>query len=247
MSFPINMVWFDLDDTLYDHSYAVVCAMERIRVRYPVFSKYEPRELTIVYNQALNAVHPDYLRGNIDLSEMRRRVIERFYGGVGIGVREAPGHKEFRQIYSEAYGRGRRATPGSIEAVEHLKQRGVAVAVLTNGTQADQEDKLRTIGFESLVPCLLTSELAGKTKPDPGIFAWALAQTRRRARNVLMIGDSLENDVEPALGVGISAVHYAPSAPTREVNTKHGSAPVISEWGHLASFLDAAQRDGGAQ
>jgi HAD superfamily hydrolase (TIGR01549 family) len=243
MRLPINMVWFDLDDTLYEHSYAVVCAMERIRVQYPVFSRYEPRDMMIVYNQALNAVHPDFLRGTIDLSEMRLRVIERFYRGVGIGTRDAPDRMEFRRIYEEAYGSGRRATPGSIEAVEHLKQQGMAVAVLTNGKQAAQEDKLRAIGFESLVPSLLTSERAGKSKPDPGIFAWALAQTGRQARDVLMIGDSLENDVEPALGVGIGAVHYSPSAQTREVATQHGPAPVMSEWGQLANLLEGAQRD----
>lgn len=243
MRFPINMVWFDLDDTLYDHSYAVVCAMERIRVQYPVFSRYEPRELMVLYNQALNAVYPDFLRGNIDLSAMRLRVIEGFYRGVGICIQEAPDRMEFRRIYSEAYGSGQRATPRSIEAVDLLMRRGMAVAVLTNGKQAAQEDKLRAIGFESLVPSLLTSERAGKSKPDPGIFEWALAQTGRRARDVLMIGDSLENDVEPALGVGICAVHYSPSAQTREVATPHGPAPVISEWGQLANLLDAEQRD----
>jgi putative hydrolase of the HAD superfamily len=238
----IEMVWFDLDDTLYDHSHAVVRAMECIRLQYQALSRYGPHELMILHNQALDAIYPDYLQGNIGLSEMRLRKLKRFFQSAGIPSSEAPDSMEFHRIYDEVYRSTRRATPGSIEAVQAVKRRGVGVAVLTNGTQAVQEDKLRAIGFGFLMPHLLTSEPVGKSKPDPGIFEWALDATGRAARNVVMIGDSLENDVEPALALGIGAVHYSPSSQEREVTTQHGPARVMTVWAQLASLLDTAQR-----
>jgi HAD superfamily hydrolase (TIGR01662 family) len=240
MASTIEMIWFDLDDTLYDHSYSVARAMERIRAEYPVFSKHEAGKLAALYNQALNEVYLDYLRGNIDFGEMRLRKLHRFFHAAGVPKPGAPDNAEFHRVYDEAYCVERRATPGSIEAVRRLRERGIGVAVLTNGTQRVQENKLRTIGLASLLPCLLTSERAGTTKPDPKIFRWALRQTKCSPHSVLMIGDSLQNDVEAALRVGINAAYYSPSTRERTVVTQAGTAPVIFDW---AQIFDLVQID----
>jgi HAD superfamily hydrolase (TIGR01509 family) len=235
---PVEMVWFDLDDTLYDHSYSVARAMERIRAEYPAFSGHQPHELAVLYNQALNEVYLEYLRGNIDFAEMRRRKLHRFFHAAGIPEPGAPDNAEFHRVYDEAYCVERRATPGSIEAVRHLQERGIGVAVLTNGTQRIQEEKLRIIGLTSLLPCLLTSDKAGATKPDPEIFEWALRQSKCAAHCVLMIGDNLQNDVEGALRAGIRAAHYSPSSAERTVVTQAGTAPVISDWVQVPDLLE---------
>jgi putative hydrolase of the HAD superfamily len=237
MASTIEMVWFDLDDTLYDHSYSVARAMQRIRAEYPVFAKHEADKLTALYNQALNQVYLDYLRGNIDFGEMRVRKLHHFFHAAGISKPGAPDNAEFHRVYDEAYCVERRATPGSIEAIRQVQERGIGVAVLTNGTQRVQEEKLRIIGLAALLPCLLTSERAGVTKPDPKIFQWALRQTKRSPRSVLMIGDNLQNDVEAALRVGIRAAHYSPSAREPTVVTQAGTAPVITDWAQIFELL----------
>ena len=238
MASPIEMVWFDLDDTLYDHFYSVARAMERIRAEYPAFARHEARELAVLYNQALNEVYLEYLRGNIDFAEMRRRKLHRFFRAAGVLEPGAPDNAEFHRVYDEAYCVERRATPGSIEAVRQVQERGMGVAVLTNGTQRVQEEKLRIIGFASLLPCLLTSDKAGATKPESEIFQWALRQTKRAAHRVLMIGDNLQNDVEGALRAGIRAAHYSPSSTKRTVATPAGMAPVISDWAQVSDLLE---------
>jgi len=237
MGLAARMMWFDLDDTLFDHSYSAALGIARIRSQYPGCSKYATGELVTLYNQALNEVYPEYLRGEIDFGEMRRRKFHRFFFLAGIPDSDAPAIADFHRIYDEGYGSERRATPGSIEALQRLRDEGIEVAVLTNGMQRIQEAKLRAIGFDWLVPHLLTSEQAGKTKPDPGIFHWALQQTRRSVHDVVMIGDNLQNDVEGALRMGISAIYYSPSASGQTILTPAGTALVLSDWKQIPDLL----------
>jgi FMN phosphatase YigB (HAD superfamily) len=232
-----EMVWLDLDDTLFDHSYSVARGLEWLQQQYPALSSHPTEELVRLYNIALNEVYPDYLSGAIDFAEMRRRKLELFYLRAGLSKAKAPDATTFHRIYDEGYGRERRATPGSIAGVQRLHEWGIAVAVLTNGMRRIQEEKLRAIGFESLVPHLLTSEEAGAAKPDPLIFQWALHKTKQTARNVVMIGDNPVNDVAGACGAGIRAIYYSPSTNEKFVHADFGPVAVLSDWEQLAEVL----------
>jgi HAD superfamily hydrolase (TIGR01509 family) len=239
MSFYPEMVWLDLDDTLFDHSHSVACGLERVQQEYPAFSIHRTAELVRLYNLALEEVYPDYLRGKIDFPEMRRRKFDRFCRKVGVRSGDAPDATTFHKIYDDAYARARRVTPGSVEGVRSLMDRGISVAVLTNGTERGQEDKLRVIGFDFLVPHLLTSEKAGAAKPDPRIFEWALERTGKRAQDVVMIGDNPVNDITGALSAGIRAIHYDRSAVDPTFATPFGKIPVLSDWNQLLAILQA--------
>ena len=92
-----------------------------------------------------------------------------------------------------------------------------------------------------MVPHLLTSERVGAPKPDPQIYESALDQTGHNPENVLMVGDSLENDVEAALRCGLSAILYAPGSGRKTVSTIYGVAPVIKEWSGLLDFIGNAR------
>jgi len=236
----IRSLWFDLDDTLYDHTHSVCCGMTAIRGHYPVLTGYTSEELATLYNRALDSVYADYVRGEISFTEMRQRKLRLFYEAADVDGSEAPSPAEFHRIYDEAYRRERRTTPGSKEMLAQLRENGTSLGILTNGKQAIQEDKLRTIGLEWMIPNLLTAERAGSTKPDPGIYEWALRQTGYAARDVLMVGDNLENDVEAALRGGLNAVLYAPRSKKKVASTAYGEAPVIHEWRGL---LDVIGRD----
>jgi len=236
--FP-KMVWLDLDDTLYDHSYSVARGLECIQQLYPAFASHPTEKLVRLYNVALNDVYPDYLSGRIDFPEMRRQKFDRFCVLATVPTSQCPNAATFHSIYDEGYFRERRATPGSIGALQRLNDQGIEIAVLTNGVRRIQEEKLQVIGLDSLIPCLLPSEESGTAKPDPQIFRWALAQTKTTARDVVMIGDNPINDIAGALHAGIRAICYAPSASESTIVTEFGLAPVISDWSQIPDALQA--------
>jgi len=242
MARSITAVWFDLDDTLFDHTYSVCRGMDAVRAAYPGLQVRSSQELAALYNRVLNALYVGYLGGKITFEEMRCRKLKLFYESAGVNEHGAPSLSEFHAVYDEAYRKHRRATPGSREVLSELKGRETPLAILTNGKQDIQEDKLKIIGLEWMISNLLTSEKAGATKPDPKIYSWALARTKQTAGNVLMVGDSLENDVEAALRCGLSAAQYAPGANSPTVSTTYGTAPVVREWNELLGLIDDAMR-----
>lgn len=237
MTLPPKMVWIDLDDTLFDHSYSVGKGLERIQQDYPAFLSYPVPELVRLYNIALNEVYPEFLSGAIDFPEMRRQKFERFCQKAGVTKSEAPDATAFHRIYDEAYNEHRRATPGSIEGVQRLKKAGLPLGVLTNGVRRGQEEKLKLIGLESLIPALLLSEEAGAAKPDPRIFEWALNKTGMTAADVIMIGDNPVNDIYGAQNAGIRAIHYDPAATGRTFSTELGEVLVMTAWSQLPELL----------
>ncbi len=233
-----EMVWLDLDDTLFDHSYSVARGLECIQRQYPAFAGHRVDDLVRLYNIGLNEVYPDFLSGAIDFQEMRRRKLIRFCELASVAPAAAPDTAAFHPIYDAAYNRERRAVPGSLDAVRRLQKLGIEVAVLTNGISRTQQEKLRAIGFEFLVPHLLPSEEAGFSKPDPRIFEWALHRTCKQAHEIVMIGDNPVNDIEGALGSGIRAIYYDPHFKERSFITRYGAALAFADWNELPGILE---------
>ncbi len=82
----------------------------------------------------------------------------------------------------------------------------VPIAVVTNNTTTEQQEKLATFGFAPYVSALITSEAVGVGKPDARMFAAALAACKCKAADAVMVGDSWRHDVEGATAAGLHAV-----------------------------------------
>ncbi len=88
-----------------------------------------------------------------------------------------------------------------VETVRTLRERGFTLVAATNGNAA----LMRTPVFE-LLHETFTAEEAGVSKPHPRFFQLALERVGAEASRSIVIGDRLDNDVEPAAAAGIRAV-----------------------------------------
>jgi putative hydrolase of the HAD superfamily len=93
-----------------------------------------------------------------------------------------------------------------ILALRRARAAGWAPFVVTNGTVAQQERKLRHTGLDREVAGWVVSEGVGLRKPDPAIFRFAAEQAGQSLDRGWMIGDSAQADIEGARGVGLSGV-----------------------------------------
>jgi putative hydrolase of the HAD superfamily len=93
-----------------------------------------------------------------------------------------------------------------IRALRRARAAGWTPFVVTNGTVAQQERKLRHTGLDREVAGWVVSEEAGLRKPDPAIFRFAAAQAGQPLDGGWMIGDSAQADIEGARGVGLPGV-----------------------------------------
>ena len=101
--------------------------------------------------------------------------------------------------------------PGSIEVLEELKERGHRMLLLTNGFEEVQHIKVKNSGLEPFFTDVFTSDALGVKKPNPTAFELAASRSGLAMdAGIVMIGDSIESDVDGAQNVGWDAVHFNP-------------------------------------
>jgi putative hydrolase of the HAD superfamily len=97
--------------------------------------------------------------------------------------------------------------PDTMEVLQHLTDKGYQLHLITNGFEKTQHSKLNSCGLSHFFGEIITSERANSLKPQPEIFSFALQATGASAESSIMIGDSLEIDIEGAMSVGMDGVH----------------------------------------
>ncbi len=109
-----------------------------------------------------------------------------------------------------AYHEHRRARcrpfPDTVAALERLRAAGVALAVVTNGTERHQRAKLDAAGLTGMFEVVVTSGAAGASKPDPRIFRIALEAVGCDPAGAAMVGDHPLRDVAGAQRSGLRGV-----------------------------------------
>lgn len=93
----------------------------------------------------------------------------------------------------------------------------VTIGILAN-QEATVIDALRRDGVADHVDVWAVSAVVGLEKPDPELFAWALARAGTTAEHAVHVGNRLDNDVLPARSLGLGTVWVlrgeAPEHPT---------------------------------
>jgi len=195
-------VFFDLDDTLFDHSFSVVAGLGALRQALPAFGGRDLEELTAIHARDLEMFHARVLQGEMTLYEARVARFASLCRACGFAEERA---ERVAEMYRDAYQRARRAVPGARELLLALRGR-VVVGVISNNVVEEQVDKLRALDMRALVDVLVISEEAGVAKPDPAIFRIALERAGSAPERAVMVGDSWAADIIGARAAGIRPV-----------------------------------------
>jgi putative hydrolase of the HAD superfamily len=201
----VRVVLSDLDDTLFDHSYATKRSLAELCREAPELARWSIDELDERHRVLLDRLHLDVLNGRKSIDEAR---IERF----GTLVREAgatfsPARAAALALcYRQTYERVWQAVPGALALAAAIRDAGLTLVIVTNNVVNEQRLKLDRCRLAPLVDVLVTSEEAGFLKPDPKIFELALARVNLRADEAVMLGDAWATDIEGARAAGVRPV-----------------------------------------
>jgi HAD superfamily hydrolase (TIGR01509 family) len=94
------------------------------------------------------------------------------------------------------------AMAGARALLERLREAGLRLAVLTNGTRPLLERKLAALGIEELLDAVVSAVDAGHPKPEPAAYTTAAEGLGLPAGALAMVGDHLEWDVAAPLRAG---------------------------------------------
>jgi putative hydrolase of the HAD superfamily len=114
-----------------------------------------------------------------------------------------------------------RAREGARAALAALRARGLRTAVVSNFDQRLHRI-LAELGLSQLLDAVVLPGEARAAKPDPRIFALALARLGVAARDAVCVGDDRERDLAGARAAGVSAVDV------REHATLEGLAALLA-------------------
>jgi putative hydrolase of the HAD superfamily len=96
--------------------------------------------------------------------------------------------------------------PRAIEALHFLRETGVRLALITNGSAQTQRDKIDRFGLEPLFDCILIEGEIEIGKPDERVYRRALDQLGVQPKAAWMIGDHLDWDVAAPQRLGIRGI-----------------------------------------
>lgn len=98
--------------------------------------------------------------------------------------------------------------PGARQLLEYLVEKGYDVNTLSNGFQGTQQQKLISGGLSDLIHRNVLSDDCGITKPQRGIFDYALEQCGAEAATTVMIGDNPDADIKGAHDAGWRTIYF---------------------------------------
>ncbi|HST14154.1 MAG TPA: HAD family hydrolase [Gaiellaceae bacterium] len=195
---PVRAIVFDVDFTLAKPGPDLGPeGYERLGARYGL--TLDPARYDDARRAALVDLkrHPELDHDEEIWIRFTQRIIEGM-GGTGdtyaaaCEMEGAWAHAHHFELYADA-----------LPTLDALRDRGLKLGLLSNSAR----DLNEFVGHHRLVvDAVLTSRAHGKTKPHEAIFRHMLELLAVGPGDALMVGDTIEDDVEGAIAVGMQAV-----------------------------------------
>lgn len=210
---PYKNLFFDLDDTLWAFSWNARDTYEEMYWKYGYDRFFDSFEHYYeLYNRRNLQLWTEYANGQVTKQELNRQ--RYLYPLEAVGAGDAALAKAYEKDALATIPTKSRLMPHAREVLEYLAPR-YNLYILSNGFQELQSHKMHSSGIDKYFKKIILSDDIGVLKPWPEIFHFALSATQSELRHSLMIGDSWENDITGAAGVGMHQVFYNVSGITR--------------------------------
>lgn len=203
-------VFFDVDDTLYDHLTPFRRAVDEIARPAGDFPYEAAYHRLRYYSDMLSLELGGAGSGAYEsaVEDMRRRrfqlALEEF--GIDLSLDQA---KQMQAAYIGCQ-YDIEMFDGARELLQQLAADGHVVGLITNGPLEHQMNKIAAMKLGEIIPDerLFVSGAVGWDKPDTRIFAYVNEITGTSPEHSFYIGDSWRNDVIGALGAGWSVIWF---------------------------------------
>ena len=122
--------------------------------------------------------------------------------------------------------------PGAIELLVDIHRLGIRNVIASNTYWRDADsywEDFRLLGMADHIDGIITSVDAGHLKPHPAVFEMAMTWAGVPPERCVVIGNREENDIEPALRLGMWTILVHPDDPKPESTRAHAVAADLWE------------------
>jgi putative hydrolase of the HAD superfamily len=201
-------IFFDMDGTLLDwqigmeESWAAACD-----AALPQLDGLAAGELLAAIRAKRDWfwAHPVHRHeGRMDLDRASRIIVTEAMTSLGLDARDVAA------AIAADY-RARRDTQmclyeGAVGVLEGFRQRGLRMALITNGNAISQRRSVDRFGLAPYFDCILIEGEFGVRKPDERVFRHALDACGADPSRTWMIGDNIEADIVTPLRLGLHTI-----------------------------------------
>ncbi|MFD1175086.1 HAD family hydrolase [Paenibacillus puldeungensis] len=195
-------VFFDLDDTLYDHLQPFRQAVQAVLgtgADFPYEAAYHRMRY---YSDFLSAEAGGTPTHGPELEKMRTQRFVRALDEFGVELSLAQAFAMQAAYLQQQF--SIELFEGARELIQELKSRGTIVGLITNGPPDHQWGKIRALRIDEMIPpkLIFISGAVGLTKPDRRLFDHVANSIGLTPVDCYYVGDSWRNDVVGAADAG---------------------------------------------
>jgi HAD superfamily hydrolase (TIGR01549 family) len=203
----LDLVLFDLDDTLHDDTYAYHNAAEEVAREVAAEHGIDALALKAAYIAEAEGfwhrLSADDLKAKLASirASMWQSALERVGAGgdPDLALRSAERYNAYRVKYFTLF-------PGAIDLLRALRDRGVKLGIVTNGLSETHREKIALLQISEYFDAIFLSDEVGMVKPDPLLFAHACRTLGGAPAHGAMVGDRYERDIRGAHDAGLFTV-----------------------------------------
>jgi HAD superfamily hydrolase (TIGR01549 family) len=196
-------VIFDTDNTLYPYDPSHLAATNAVRDKATSLLGVSTQEFDEAFSKARQRVK-DRLKGTAS-SHSRLLYFQSTLEILGMHTQILL-TLDLEQTYWSTFLANAQLFQGVKEFISQLKSDGIVTANITDLTSQIQFRKVVYFGLDELFDYVVTSEEAGRDKPDIAPFEIALAKIGFEPSEIWMIGDNPISDIEGAALAGMTPI-----------------------------------------
>ena len=199
----MKAIVFDLDDTLYDQ---VVPFREAYEELFGSRFDINIEELFLARHHRSDEVYHLAVRGDITMEEMYIYRSAKPFEDLGYTISEKEA-LEFQHAYAERQ-KHLKISEKMAEILTELNRMRIPVGIISNGPAEHQRKKIRAMGLMNWImeEHIIVSGDDGISKPEKHIFERARKVLGLKPEEMIMVGDSMPNDIKGAKNAGWKTV-----------------------------------------
>lgn len=209
------MLFFDLDETLLDHSAAERAGALAVyrHVKEDIFPS--EKDFSQRWAAVSRKAYVMYFNGTLDFQGQRRYRIRETFGKTADTLSDKETDDRFK-VYLKAYEENWTLFADVAPCLEKLRDR--SVGILTNGEVNQQTQKLQQTGLAGKFKVVLCAGEVGVFKPHPDIFREAAKRAGVPIAKCTYVGDEKDADAIGSRDAGMRAIWLD----RRDVSTRDG-------------------------